>query len=231
MCFHGILEHNWELRFWSGLTFSDSSYFPSKCSAAEHKQWQLVWGPAERNAVNIFELRSANGQPLWNAKLASSHDRSVYQHSAHPPQQICSVFISIYFIFSPQGIIYLFLLFQSQFRPEGSDQQALFSTKNWRRFPTFLGHSSFISVKVAEDLHELHKYAKPPFLTLETTLLCSRHILYSIINLYWQLQLTQWNVKHEKWSSLKHMCQVLRNVILVFMLASYRLWYDVIQIE
>lgn len=97
---------------------------------------------------------------------------------------------------------------------------------NRKSFPSLLGHSSFISVKVTEDLHELHKYAKPPFLTPETTLLCSRRFLYSIINLYWQLQLTRWNVKHEKLSSLKHMCQVLRNVILVFMLASYRLWYS-----
>lgn len=134
---------------------------------------------------------------------------------------VTHMLIVYFFIFSPQGIVFLFVLFQSQFRPDRSHRRPLFSTRNRQSFPTFLGHSSFISVRGSEGFTWARQRCKAAVLTLETSLLCNRRFLYSVINLHWQLQLTRWNIKRDKWSRLKNTHQLLGKVILV----AYSCWH------
>ncbi len=169
----------------------------------------------------MFELRSVNGQPLWNAKSAPSQDRSVYRHSEPQPQQICLLCISL---FSPlKASSTCSFCFKVSLDQKEAIDGLCFPRGIGQAFRRFSVTAALYMSEVTEDLQELDKYAKPPFLTLETSLLCSRCFLYSLINLYWQLQLTRWNIKRDKWSRLKNTHQLLGKVILVFMLASHRL--------
>lgn len=149
----------------------------------------------------MCELRSVNGQPLWNAKSAPSQDRSVYRHSAPQLQQICLLCISS---FSPlKALSTCSFCFKVSLDQKEAIDGLCFPRGIGEAFRHFLVTAALYLSEVAEDLHELDKYAKPAFLTLETSLLCSRHFLYNVRKLYWQLQLTRWNAKRDKWSRLK----------------------------